>query len=112
MGIEVVHGTRGTKGSTEMWYRGWYRNTHTHYYSYITTYFICLVIFFFFFKYIYIYIFFVLFVYRTNVYWIVITGGGHRRPKLSSGARTLPLLPPPLPRAGGVGQSIMVDRST
>ena len=36
MGIEVVHGTRGTKGSTEMWYRGWYRNTH--YYSYIITY--------------------------------------------------------------------------
>ena len=40
MGIEVVHGMRGTKGSTEMWYRGWYRNTHTHSYSYITTYFL------------------------------------------------------------------------
>ena len=65
MGIEVVHGTRGTKGSTEMWYRVWYRNTHTHYYSYITTYFL----FFYCNR----------FFYRTNVYWIVITGGGHRQ---------------------------------
>ena len=47
--------------------------------------------------YIYIYIFF----YRTNVYWIAITG-----------ARALPLLLPPLPRAGRGNQSIMVDRST
>ena len=41
-GIEVVHGTRGTKVWTKMWYRGWYRNTHTytHYYSYIITYFL------------------------------------------------------------------------
>ena len=44
VGIEVVHGTRGTKGSTEMWYR----NTHTHYYSYITTYlFIFFILIFF-----------------------------------------------------------------
>ena len=46
MGIEVVHGTRGTKGSTEMWYR----NTHTHYYSYITTYFFYFYFLFFFFN--------------------------------------------------------------
>ena len=35
------------KGSTEMWYRGWYRNTHTHYYSYITTIYIFFFNFFF-----------------------------------------------------------------
>ena len=37
------------KGSTEMWYRGWYRNTHTHYYSYITTYYYYYFFFFIFF---------------------------------------------------------------
>ena len=106
MGIEVVHGTRGTKGSTEMWYRGWYRNTHTHYYSYITTFVLFLFIFIFIFLLLFfIFIIFLLFFFfRTSVYWIVITGGPQAPPP--TGARALL---PPLPRAG---QSIMVDRST
>ena len=66
MGIEVVHGTRGTKGSTEMWYRGWYRDTHTHLlfiYNYIYNYifFYFFYYFFYFYKFYLIYLFFYFF---------------------------------------------------
>ena len=70
VGIEVVHDTRGTKGSTEMWYRGWYRNTHTHYYSYITTYFFYYYYFFFFLLFFFKCFLYIFFFNRTNVYWI------------------------------------------